>query len=210
MKQNPAPGVYIEDVFGLLHTASMWDSSKIVNSIVVSTQNRCFRMAPIVLRMPLYIGKTDGYGNTIGFSDSDLSMFIQYPTAAAAATCFNGEKDTYLLNMLYTKKQNTVDMAYILGDAPVFCYNYRFKKGGNGYLMSSGEALLIQENIDVIQQAYSAIGINLSSSPLFWTSTFVGKTSRGLNEFWTLYSRELSIGGYNNNVCDVIPIGLYY
>ena len=210
MKQKPPQGVYLEDVFGSLYIASTWDSSKIVNSIVVSTQNHCFRMAPIILRMPLCVNKPDGYGNSISFSDSDLSVFTQYPTEAAGATCFNGEYDTYLLNMLYTSKQNTVDTAYILNDAPVFCYNYRFKKGGCGYLMSSGEALLIQEKIVPIQQAYSAIGININSRPLFWTSTFIGKTSRGLNEFWILGSGKLDIGGYFNNVCQVIPIGRYY
>lgn len=162
-----------------------------------------------MLRMPLCIGKSDGYGGSISFNDSDLSVFTQYPTAEQAATCFSGEKDTYSFNMMFSKKQNTVDMAYILGDAPVFCYNYKFNRGGNGYLMSAGEAMLIHSNITDINAAYTAIGRAIGN-PNFWTSTYCGTTSRGLTEFWESGRGTLSIGGYFVNVCSVIPLGRYY
>ena len=209
MKQKPPQGVYLEDVFGSLYIASTWDSSKIVNSIVVSTQNHCFRMAPIILSMPLWINKPDGYGNTIGFSTQDLSAFEQYPTPEQAETCFSGEKDTYSFNKMFSSKQNTVDMTYILGDAPVFCYNYKFNRGGNGYLMSAGEAKIIHNNITDIAAAYTAIGIPIGN-PNLWTSTYCGVTSRGLQEFWVSNRGNLSIGGYWLNICGVIPLGRYY
>ena len=208
-KQQPPIGVYIEDVFGNLYSSSSWDSTKIVNSIVVSTQDHCFRMAPIMLSMPLWIAKSNGQGGSISISTSDLNVFAQYPTAEQAATCFSGEEDTYKFNKLYSSKQNTVDMAYILGDAPVFCYNYKFNRGGNGYLMSAGEAMLIHSNITDINAAYTAIGRAIGN-PNFWTSTYCGTTSRGLDEFWVSNRGTLSIGGYFNNVCSVIPLGRYY
>lgn len=166
-------------------------------------------MAPIMFRAPLYVPKSDGYGGSISISTSDLNVFAQYPTAEQAATCFSGEEDTYKFYKLYNSKQNSFDMAYNLVDAPVFCYNYKFNRGGNGYLMSAGEAMLIHSNITDINAAYTAIGRAIGN-PNFWTSTYCGVTSRGLTEFWVSGSGTLSIGGNFYNVCSVIPLGRYY
>lgn len=57
--------------------------------------------------------------------------------------------------------------------AASICYNYTFKNGRRGYLMSAGEATAIQTVISSIWQLFKAIGLDYSftNSEERWTST---------------------------------------
>mgnify|MGYP004528314399 CR=1 FL=1 len=77
----------------------------------------------------------------------------------------------------YKGKANTEAIVSALGteaEAAYYCYNYTFKNGRKGYLMSVGEAMDINENIVAITSLLNVIDsgvVNLDSDMQYWTST---------------------------------------
>lgn len=94
--------------------------------------------------------------------------------------------------------------------AASICYNYTFKNGRRGYLMSAGEASAIQTVHSSIWQLFRAIGLDFSfiNSDERWTSTQVsGMKAWSLN----LGSSSASLGmSTKDNMYSAIPICSLY
>lgn len=94
--------------------------------------------------------------------------------------------------------------------AASICYNYTFKNGRRGYLMSAGEASAIQTVKSSIWQLFRAIGLDFSfiNSDERWTSTQVsGRQAWSLN----IGSSSASLGiKTKDNMYSAIPICSLY
>ena len=94
--------------------------------------------------------------------------------------------------------------------AASICYNYTFKNGRRGYLMSAGEASAIQTVRSSIWQLFKAIGLDFSfiNSDERWTSTQVsGRQAWSLN----IGSSSASLGiKTKDNMYSAIPICSLY
>lgn len=94
--------------------------------------------------------------------------------------------------------------------AASICYNYTFKNGRRGYLMSAGEASAIQTVISSIWQLFKAIGLDFSfiNSGERWTSTQVSG-----RQAWSLDigNSSASLGiRTKDNMYSAIPICSLY
>ena len=94
--------------------------------------------------------------------------------------------------------------------AASICYNYTFKNGRRGYLMSAGEASAIQTVSSSIWQLFKAIGLDYSfiNSEERWTSTQVSE-----RQAWSLNigSSYASLGiRTKDNMYSAIPICSLY
>ena len=102
------------------------------------------------------------------------------------------------------KKHNALD------EAAASCNRYIFKNGKKGYLMSAGEALAIQTNIDTIGRLLVDIdtgnGNVMSSSGDYWTSTQYDASKA---YYVRMSSRYLSNSNKENKK-DVVPIYSLY
>lgn len=102
------------------------------------------------------------------------------------------------------KKHNALD------EAAASCNRYIFKNGKKGYLMSAGEALAIQTNIDTIGRLLVDIdtgnGNVMSSSGDYWTSTQYDASKA---YYVRMSSRYLS-NSKKENKKDVVPIYSLY
>ena len=90
------------------------------------------------------------------------------------------------------------------------CYNYTFKNGRRGYLMSAGEASAIQTVSSSIWQLFKAIGLDYSfiNSEERWTSTQVSETQAWSLNIGSSYS---SLGiRTKDNMYSAIPICSLY
>ena len=94
--------------------------------------------------------------------------------------------------------------------AASICYNYTFKNGRRGYLMSAGEASAIQTVSSSIWQLFKAIGLDYSfiNSEERWTSTQVSGTRAWSLDIGSSYS---SLGiRTKDNMYSAIPICSLY
>lgn len=94
--------------------------------------------------------------------------------------------------------------------AASICYNYTFKNGRRGYLMSAGEASAIQTVSSSIWQLFKAIGLDYSfiNSEERWTSTQVSGTQAWSLDIGSSYS---SLGiTTKGNMYSAIPICSLY
>ena len=94
--------------------------------------------------------------------------------------------------------------------AASICYNYTFKNGRRGYLMSAGEASAIQTVSNSIWQLFKAIGLDYSfiNSKERWTSTQVSGTHAWSLDIGSSYS---SLGiRKKDNMYSAIPICSLY
>ena len=94
--------------------------------------------------------------------------------------------------------------------AASICYNYTFKNGRRGYLMSAGEASAIQTVSNSIWQLFKAIGLDYSfiNSEERWTSTQVSGTHAWSLDIGSSYS---SLGiRKKDNMYSAIPICSLY
>lgn len=94
--------------------------------------------------------------------------------------------------------------------AASICYNYTFKNGRRGYLMSAGEASAIQTVSDSIWQLFKAIGLDYSfiNSEERWTSTQVSERQAWSLNIGSSYS---SLGiRTKDNMYSAIPICSLY
>ena len=77
----------------------------------------------------------------------------------------------------FNGKANTEAIVSTLGTkagAAYYCYNYTFKNGRKGYLMSAGEAqemLLNRSNIGILLNAIDSSSVNFEEGYKYWTST---------------------------------------
>lgn len=94
--------------------------------------------------------------------------------------------------------------------AASICYNYTFKNGRRGYLMSAGEASAIQTVSSSIWQLFKAIGLDYSfiNSEERWTSTQVSGTQAWSLDIGSSYS-FLGIRT-KDNMYSAIPICSLY
>lgn len=94
--------------------------------------------------------------------------------------------------------------------AASICYNYTFKNGRRGYLMSAGEASAIQTVSNSIWQLFKAIGLDYSfiNSEERWTSSQVSETHAWSLNIGSSYS---SLGiKTKDNMYSAIPICSLY
>ena len=102
------------------------------------------------------------------------------------------------------KKHNALD------EAAVSCNRYIFKNGKKGYLMSVGEALAIQANIDTIGRLLVDIdtgnGNVMSSSGDYWTSTQYDASKA----YYIRMSSKYPSSSAKENKRDVVPIYSQY
>lgn len=94
--------------------------------------------------------------------------------------------------------------------AASICYNYTFKNGKRGYLMSAGEASAIQTVSSSIWQLFKAIGLDYSfiNSGEHWTSTQVSERQAWSLDIGSTHS-YLSIKT-RDNMLSAIPICSLY
>lgn len=102
------------------------------------------------------------------------------------------------------KKHNALD------EAAASCNRYIFKNGKKGYLMSVGEALAIQANIDTIGRLLMDIdtgnGNVMSSSEDYWTSTQYDASKA----YYVTMSSKRPSSSLKDNRRDVVPIYSLY
>ena len=102
------------------------------------------------------------------------------------------------------KKHNALD------EAAASCNRYIFKNGKKGYLMSVGEALAIQTNIDTIGRLLMDIdtgsGNVMSSSEDYWTSTQYDASKA----YYVTMSSKRPSSSLKENRRDVVPIYSLY
>lgn len=102
------------------------------------------------------------------------------------------------------KKHNALD------EAAASCNRYIFKNGKKGYLMSVGEALAIQANIDTIGRLLVDIdtgsGNVMSSSEDYWTSTQYDAS----RAYYVTMSSKRPSSSLKENRRDVVPIYSLY
>lgn len=102
------------------------------------------------------------------------------------------------------KKHNALD------EAAASCNRYIFKNGKKGYLMSVGEALAIQANIDTIGRLLMDIdtgsGNVMSSSEDYWTSTQYDASKA----YYVTMSSKRPSSSLKENRRDVVPIYSLY
>ena len=102
------------------------------------------------------------------------------------------------------KKHNALD------EAAASCNRYIFKNGKKGYLMSVGEALAIQANIDTIGRLLVDIdtgsGNVMSSSEDYWTSTQYDAS----RAYYVTMSSKRPSNSLKENRRDVVPIYSLY
>lgn len=102
------------------------------------------------------------------------------------------------------KKHNALD------EAAASCNRYIFKNGKKGYLMSVGEALAIQANIDTIGRLLMDIdtgsGNVMSSSEDYWTSTQYDASKA----YYVTMSNKRPSSSLKENRRDVVPIYSLY
>lgn len=102
------------------------------------------------------------------------------------------------------KKHNALD------EAAASCNRYIFKNGKKGYLMSVGEALAIQANIDTIGRLLMDIdtgnGNVMSSSEDYWTSTQYDASKA----YYVTMSSKRPSSSLKENKRDVVPIYSLY
>ena len=170
--KNPTNGVWIQDVDGYCHTADTWDKANTPytpNGIAVVSDNCSFVIALDYIQNgnESYIWGTNKLFSNVGNATSVSYAILDY----------NGKSNTE--NILTDSNQ----------EAALYCSQYIFPNGKNGYLGAAGEWRVLIDNKSAIEKCISAIGKGqgIYNNTATWTST-----QRGADKAW--YALPLSSG----------------
>jgi len=185
---------------------SSWSSaSKTANSVVLISNECSFRMALTQTKLPIS-NESPTAGTMYQYMGGKVSSPLTY---------FNGVKDTdNLITYCISRGINNTNYA-----AP-YCRAYTFAYGGKTpYLMSSGQAVLINNNYSSLNACMIACGASelippgMDHSNRYYTSTYSISTPGGKDAFEAIYGNNKGTysgyAAYMDNAYTVIPVTDY-
>ena len=179
-------GIFIQDIYGRLHTQDEWDGTQIANGVAVLTNECEFVMA---------LNWDRGSGIAWGGGYTDIPELNNFSSAGTAATDLDGITNTAKI----ISAIGTTNDGHRNGTVAADCSAFLFPNGKNGYLGSAGEWSAVINNLTEIENILTLLsGVRLGTYYTYWTSTeydyqqvWVAKGSGYSNSQYTDYDLQI-------------------